>query len=218
MSKKEDLDNQRQKILFLWEKWFELPLIILAFFWLILIILELIRGLTPFLETLSFTIWIIFIFDFVVRLSLSPAKISYLKANWLALIILIFPAFRLFRLFSFLRGTRSLHLFKIFASMRHSMRILGFTLGRHGFVYIISLTLLVTLIGAAGIYGFEGVFNNYGEALWWTAMMITTMGSDFWPKTIEGRILCLALAIYAFAIFGYKYLCTNKKVNFCPII
>ena len=34
-------------------------------------------------------------------------------------------------------------------------------------------------------------------------MMITTMGTDFWPQTAEGRILCLGLAIYAFAIFGY---------------
>ncbi|MBA2710079.1 MAG: two pore domain potassium channel family protein, partial [Tatlockia sp.] len=84
-----------------------------------------------------------------------------------------------------------------------SMRFLGFTLGRHGFYYILSLTLLVILIGAAGIYTFEDIFSNYGDALWWTAMMMTTMGSDYWPKTIEGRILCLALAIYAFAIFGY---------------
>ena len=34
-------------------------------------------------------------------------------------------------------------------------------------------------------------------------MMITTMGTDFWPQTAEGRLLCLGLAIYAFAIFGY---------------
>ncbi|WP_165482744.1 potassium channel family protein [Legionella gresilensis] len=87
--------------------------------------------------------------------------------------------------------------------MRYSMRLLGFTLGRQGFFYIISLTILVTLVGAAGIYAFEGVFANYGEALWLAAMMITTMGSDFWPKTVEGRILCLGLAIYGFAIFGY---------------
>lgn len=34
-------------------------------------------------------------------------------------------------------------------------------------------------------------------------MVVTTMGSEYWPKTPEGRALCLFLAIYAFAVFGY---------------
>lgn len=32
---------------------------------------------------------------------------------------------------------------------------------------------------------------------------MTTMGSVYWPETPEGRILCLLLALYAFAVFGY---------------
>jgi voltage-gated potassium channel len=34
-------------------------------------------------------------------------------------------------------------------------------------------------------------------------MTLTTMGSDYFPKTAEGRLLCLLLATYGFAIFGY---------------
>ena len=34
-------------------------------------------------------------------------------------------------------------------------------------------------------------------------MLLTTMGSDYWPRTPEGRLLCLLLAIYAFTVFGY---------------
>lgn len=33
-------------------------------------------------------------------------------------------------------------------------------------------------------------------------MMITTVGSQHWPQTAEGRVLCLLLALYAFAVFG----------------
>jgi len=29
------------------------------------------------------------------------------------------------------------------------------------------------------------------------------MGSAYWPQTGEGRVLCLILALYAFAVFGY---------------
>lgn len=34
-------------------------------------------------------------------------------------------------------------------------------------------------------------------------MLLTTMGSEYWPQTAEGRILCLLLSVYAFAVFGY---------------
>ncbi len=34
-------------------------------------------------------------------------------------------------------------------------------------------------------------------------MLMTTMGSEYWPQTVEGRLLCLILSIYAFAVFGY---------------
>ena len=49
----------------------------------------------------------------------------------------------------------------------------------------------------------EGGLNDYGKALWWTSMILTTMGSEYWPRTLEGRLLCIILALYAFAVFGY---------------
>ena len=67
--------------------------------------------------------------------------------------------------------------------------------------------MLVAFTGAAGMYAFEnaapGGLKSYGEALWWTTMVLTTMGSQYWPQTIEGRVLCVFLALYAFAVFGY---------------
>ena len=51
--------------------------------------------------------------------------------------------------------------------------------------------------------GVEGDFTSYPDALWWTGMLLTTMGSEFWPKSAEGRILCFLLALYGFAVFGY---------------
>ncbi|MFN2428112.1 MAG: potassium channel family protein, partial [Candidatus Binatia bacterium] len=84
---------------------------------------------------------------------------------------------------------------------------LGASLRRRAFGYVVSLTLMITFAGAAGMYAFEraeeGGLASYGEALWWTAMVMTTMGSQYWPQTLEGRVLCLFLSLYAFAVFGY---------------
>ena len=46
-------------------------------------------------------------------------------------------------------------------------------------------------------------FDTYASSLWWTLMLLSTMGSEYWPKTGSGRALCLLLSIYGFAVFGY---------------
>lgn len=34
-------------------------------------------------------------------------------------------------------------------------------------------------------------------------MIMTTMGSEYWPQIPERRVLCFFLALYSFAMFGY---------------
>lgn len=79
---------------------------------------------------------------------------------------------------------------------------------RRGLGYLLLLTVIVAFLGAAGMYGFEQIpggvgLNDYGTALWWTLVALTTMGSEYWPRTAEGRMLCLLLATYAFTVWGY---------------
>ena len=45
--------------------------------------------------------------------------------------------------------------------------------------------------------------TSYGEALWWTAMTMTTVGSEYAPVTAEGRLLAWLLSVYALGVFGY---------------
>lgn len=182
----------------------------LAFIWLALTLYELSRGLSPALETIVTGVWIIFAVHFFLELMLAPRKRVYLKHNWLTAISLVLPAFRVFRflrIFRYVRGLRSLSLVKILSSINRGMRALSKSLTRRVFVYVLSLTVIVVLSGAAGILNFESqdttYFSGFGSALWWSAMMVTTMGSDYFPKSPEGRILALTLAVYGFAIFGY---------------
>ncbi len=89
------------------------------------------------------------------------------------------------------------------------MNALRASLRRRGLGYVIGLTVTIALLGAGGMLAFEpaseveGGFESYLDALWWTGMLLATMGSEFWPKSAEGRILCFLLALYGFAVFGY---------------
>ena len=184
-------------------------MIFLGFVWLGLLIIELIWGLSPGLELLSTIIWIIFILDFLVKLVIAPDKKQFLKRQWLTVISLAIPALRIFRAFRIVRavrGLRSIRVVKIVASLNRGMRSLGATMRRRGFAYVFLLTLVVLFGGAAGMYAFEreshGI-NSYVHALWWTAMILITIGSEYWPQSAEGRALSFLLALYGFSIFGY---------------
>jgi len=212
---KQAIEHEQQQILQQLEDWLELPMLVLSLAWLGLFVVELTWGLTPLLDTISLVIWGLFILEFLLRLSLAPRKVSYLKANWLAALSLLLPALRVFRFLRIMRvlqttrAVRGLRLLRVLTRTNRSMRSLTANFARRGFGYVVMTTAIITLAGAAGMYAFEQEapnspgFDNYGTALWWTAMLMTTMGSDYFPKTPEGRILCFLLALYAFAVFGY---------------
>ena len=210
---KQEVDRERRQILRQWERWLETPLIVLGVVWLVLLVIELRWGLSPFLETIGTLIWVVFIIDFAVRLLISPDKLRYLKKNWLTAVALILPALRalrivrLARMLRTVRAARSLRLLRIVTSINRGMKAVSASFGRRGFGYVGALTGVVIFAGAGGMYAFEnqtpGGLNSYGVALWWTAMMLTSIGSEYWPQTPEGRVLCFLLALYGFGVFGY---------------
>jgi voltage-gated potassium channel len=209
----EELNRERYELLHRLEDWLETPMLVLAFVWLVLLVMELIQGESQLFFSLGIIIWVVFIIDFAVKLVLAPDKVVYFKRNWLTAIALLIPALRIFRIFRafrllrLARAGRGLRLARVVSSLNRGMKALAASLNRRGFGYVITLTLLVTFAGAAGMYTFEneapGGPRSYVESLWWTAMIMTTMGSQYWPQTGEGRVLCVFLALYAFGIFGY---------------
>jgi len=203
-------EHERLELLERINRWLETPMMVLAFVWLALIVLEFVGEPSEGLEIASIAIWSLFAIHFALEFVLAPRKLHYLRAHRITAISLVVPAFRLARvapLVRMLRAARGLRLIKVVGSLNRGMRALGASMGRRGFGYVMVLTLLVTTVGAAGIYALEPhdseEMNSYGDALWWTAMLMTTMGSSYWPQSTEGRLLCLFLSTYAFAVFGY---------------
>ena len=207
------LEKERFEVLERLEHWLETPMLVLAFVWLALLIVEFIWGESSLFEVIGTSIYVIFILNFALEFILAPRKVEYVKRNWLTAVSLIVPALRIFRIFRVFRvlrlarAGRGLLLLRVVSSLNRGMHALGASLSRRGFGYVLALTLIVTFAGAAGMYAFENEapqgLRSYGEALWWTAMIMTTMGSQYWPQTGEGRLLCVFLALYAFAVFGY---------------
>lgn len=220
------LGRQRRSLLRRISGALDAPMTVLSLVWLGLLVVEFTSGLSPALETTGYVIWMLFVFHFALEFWIAPDKLSYLRGNWLTALALVLPAFRalrVFRAFRLLRTARvgrGVRLVRWITSLNRGMKATQRSTAGRGLRYVIALTLLVNLTGAAGIFYFENPralrqagyqtsaqpvagIRSYGESLWWTAMMLTTMGSDYFPKSTEGRIIALLLAIYGFAIFGY---------------
>jgi voltage-gated potassium channel len=205
------LERERYKLLNRLQHTLEIPMVVLGVIWLVLLVIELTRGLPPILQFANTVIWVIFILDFIIKFILAPRKTEFLKHNVLTTIALAVPAlrvFRLARLFRVMRSVRAVRgfrLVKVVGSINRGMRSLGKTMQRRAFGYVLTITLVVIVAGAAGMFAFENEhgLHSYSEALWWTVMLLTSIGSDYFPVTAEGRVLCFLLAVYGFAVFGY---------------
>lgn len=207
------LKHERWQLLSRIERAMEIPMIFLGIVWLVILVIDLVWGLPPLLRVVSELIWVIFIVDFVAKLILAPDKKQYLKHNWLTGLSLAIPALRVFRIFRAITilqtasAARGFRLLNVIASVNRGMSSLSATMKRRAFGYVLALTLMILFAGAAAMLFFErnttSGINTYGQALWWTAMVMTSIGSEYWPKSAEGRVLGFLLALYGFAVFGY---------------
>ena len=204
--------RERWRLMSELDRWLRWPMIVLSAAWLAIVVIELVNGESSLLETLGTAIWIIFIVEYGLRLWIAPDKKLFFRHNWLTLIALLVPALRLLRIFAVLRAAsalRAVRLVRIVGTANRSMRALRTSLERRLVGYVVATTILVTLLGAAGMWSFEnardvpGGFTSYADAAWWTAMLLTTIGSQYWPVTAEGRFLALLLSIYGLGVLGY---------------
>jgi voltage-gated potassium channel len=158
-------------------------------------------------------LWLLFIADYLLEVVIAPDRAGYVKSHWLSGIALLIPAVRFLavlrslRLLRSLRVIRTVSLARLLTSTNRGLRSVRAFFRGSQFGFVIAASALVTFGGAAAIYFFEGSndgeIRNFGDALWWSSMMLTTMGSQYWPLTWEGRVVAWLLALYAFAIFGY---------------
>lgn len=153
-------------------------------------------------------IWGIFLADFLLRFALAPNKQRFLKGNWLSAISLALPFLRPLRALRAVRAVRSLSLVRLLGGLNRGMRVLRRVTGGHQLAYLSGLTLVVVMAGAAGVWYFDrGVadspISSFGDALWWSASMVTTINNEKFAVSAEARILAILLRIFAVSVFGF---------------
>jgi voltage-gated potassium channel len=184
-----------------WEAATTWPLIVasviflIAYSWLILEP-RMPGWLSALLAVLLGLVWVAFAGDFVVRLLLSPGKWTFVRQNLIDLASVLFPLARPFRLLRELskvpglRGNTGGHLRRRVLVVAGSFVVM--------FIYVISLAVYSVERGAT-----HGNIDSFGNAVWWAIVTMATVGyGDYFPVTVEGRILAVFLMIGGVAIVG----------------
>lgn len=148
-------------------------------------------------EITNLAIWGLFVIDYLVRLVLSRSRWNFVRSHLFDLIVLLLPL---------LRPLRMLRL--VTALLVLNRRTERWTRGRLA-VYVGGTTVLLVVVGALAILDAErgsadSNIGDYPQALWWAIVTITTVGyGDFYPTTVTGRFVALALMIGGIGLIGF---------------
>lgn len=160
------------------------------------------------LATLGWFLWGLFFFEFGVKFALAPVKRAYLRRSWLDVLVLLVPFLRFLKVLGVLRAARALPLFRLLVFGGRGSGAAVVLLRRRRLGQLALISVLVILIGASAGFVLEAgarasTITNFGDALWWSAALVTTVGSELYPVTAGGRVLGFLLMLYAVGVFSY---------------
>lgn len=141
----------------------------------------------------DFTVWIIFVVDYIARFILAKDKFSFFKKNIIDLISIL-PFDMAFQGLRAIRVLRLFYMFRVFVYLNRLYKRLESLLTMNDFHHMIWFTFATIFSGAIAISYIEDM--SIGDALWWSFVTTTTVGyGDIAPVSTGGRLVAAVLMI-----------------------
>lgn len=140
--------------------------------------------------------WALFAVDLAVRVVLAPDRLRYLLRHWFDVLVVALPLLRPLRLLRLVLLLRVLNR-RATSSLRGRLA-----------VYVAGGATLLAFCGALTVLDAErsnpeANITDFGDALWWAAATMTTVGyGDRYPTTGAGRLAAVALMVAGIAVLG----------------
>jgi voltage-gated potassium channel len=177
----------------------QIPMLILSVAFIAVLVTPVINDhLSPgwgrTLAVANIVLWVAFAAEYLIRLTLAPKRMTFIRANVLDLFIVAVPMFRPLR---------------IVRLVAIGSKVTTGKLQPVGVAIRVFVTAaFIVFLGAVGILDVErhatgSSIHTFGDALWWAFTTVTTVGyGDKFPVTAEGRVIAVLVMMTGIAILG----------------
>jgi voltage-gated potassium channel len=148
------------------------------------------------LATVTLLLWAVFVGDYLVRVSLARDRLRFLRGHIFDAAVIALPM---------LRPLRALRVLSVLGFLN---RRTGAAFRGQVIAYVAGAVALVVTIASLAVLdaerrGNDANITTIGDALWWAATTITSVGyGDRYPTTGEGRLVGFGLMLAGIALLG----------------
>lgn len=187
----------------------DLPLTILALLWLPILVAPLVvrlqAGVTDTFNVIDYMVWAVFAVEYLVKLYLAPSRRRFFTRHLLDLAVVALPLLRPLRA---LRLLRLLNLARAGVVLAAALKRAREILTHRGLNFVLLAVLGIVICCSGAELAFEqhargSTIHNFGDALWWATVTVTTVGyGDRYPATAGGRGVAVVLMLAGIGLIG----------------
>jgi voltage-gated potassium channel len=164
------------------------------------------EEITTLLQIFDLMICAVFFLDFCIRFYHAEDKMKFMRWGWIDLVASI-PMVDFLRLGRVVRVIRILRIIKAFRSVKSFIDSFyqNKAEGTLNSAFIVAFMMIIfsSIIILQVENDPESNITSAGDALWWAFVTITTVGyGDYYPVTLEGRLVAVLLMTTGVGLFG----------------
>ena len=185
-------------------RWFEWPMILLAFGIILEWYIEA-QELAPITLSLysDWFIWGFFVFETSLLLTLVDNKKRYLLNNWGSLVIIFAGMPLLWDIFPYAGGLRALRLLVLFSLLFSMSAAARKILSRNHLGTTLMVSFIIVVVSGTLMALIDPNIETPLDGIWWAWVTITTVGyGDIVPGSTVGRLFASALILLGIGLFS----------------